>query len=117
MMESWGLDPEKDLDKIYRFGDTGGFYRKQDAPIIHGTFKRHEAERAAAIAEDKTGDGFIYQMFYYELAAHEYGYTGEYTETLEALGYTWEQIEKDSRLQHGLEKAAKKIEKEAVQWL
>ena len=26
MMNDWGLDPEKDLDKIYRLGDTGGFY-------------------------------------------------------------------------------------------
>ena len=25
MMRGWGLDPEKDLDKIYRLGNTGGF--------------------------------------------------------------------------------------------
>ena len=117
MMERWGLDPEKDLDKIFRFEGTYRFFRKQDASSVLGTFKRHEEERAAAIAADRTGDGFIYQMFYFELAAHEYGYTGEYDDTLEALGYTWEQVEKDSRLRHGLEKAAKKIDKEAIQWL
>ena len=114
MMENWGLDPEKDLDKIFRFGDTGGFYRKQDAPAIHETFKRHAAEQAAAIAEDQTGDGFIYQMFYCELAAHEYGYTGELEDALDALGYTLEQIKKDSRLWHGLKKAAETIAKETI---
>ena len=79
MMNAWGLDPEKDLDKIYRLG------------------------------EDKTGDGFIYQMFLCELANHEYNYTEDVEETLDALGYTWEQIMADKRLLHGLKMAQKKI--------
>lgn len=116
IMEKWGLDPKKDLDKIYKFGDTGGFYRKQDAPVIRETFKRHAAEQAAAIAEDQTGDDFIYQMFLCELADHEYGYTGELEDTLDALGYTLEQIKKDPRLWHGLKKAAETIAKETIQW-
>ena len=63
MMRGWGLDPEKDLDKIYRLGRTGGYYKKTDAQLIHDTFSRHDAELQAAIAEDKTGEGFIYEMF------------------------------------------------------
>lgn len=109
MMSGWGLDPEKDLDKIYRLGGTGGFYKKTDAQLIRDTFKRHEEELEAAIAEDKTGDGFIYEMFLNELADHEYGYTGEYEDTLDAVGYTWEEVQADKRLLHGLEKAAQKI--------
>lgn len=62
-----------------------------------------------AIAEDKTGDGFIYQMFLCELANHEYNYTEDVEETLDALGYTWEQIMADKRLLHGLKMAQKKI--------
>ena len=53
MMQGWGLDPEKDLDKIYRLGSTGGYYKKSDAQLIRDTFSRHEAEQAfkAALAE------------------------------------------------------------------
>ena len=72
-------------------------------------FSRHEEERRAAIAEDKTGEGFIYQMFLAELADHEYGYTGDAEDTLEALGYTWEQVTADKRLLRGLEMAQKRL--------
>ena len=30
MMRGWGLDPEQDLDRIYRLGSTGGFFKKTD---------------------------------------------------------------------------------------
>ena len=109
MMNAWGLDPEKDLDKIYRLGDAGGFYLRTDARLVCDTFCRFKEEREAAIAEDKTGDGFIYQMFLCELANHEYNYTEDVEETLDALGYTWEQIMADKRLLHGLKMAQKKI--------
>ena len=109
MMRGWGLDPEKDLDKIYKLGSTGGFYQKTDAQLIRNTFSRHEEELQTAIKEDKTGNGFIYEMFLNELADHEYGYTGEYEDTLDAMGYTWEEVQADKRLLHGLEKAAQKI--------
>lgn len=109
MMNAWGLDPEKDLDKIYRLGDAGGFYLRTDARLVCDTFCRLKEEREAAIAEDKTGDGFIYQMFLCELANHEYNYTEDVEETLDALGYTWEQIMADKRLLHGLKMVQKKI--------
>ena len=67
MMEGWGLDPEKDLDKLLRI-PGGGYIQKKDADLINQTTERHSAEMAAAIAEDKTGDDFIYQMFLAELA-------------------------------------------------
>ena len=63
----------------------------------------------AAISDYKTGDVFIYQMFLYELDNHEYGYTGDSEETLDALDYTMEQVQADARLLHGFEKARKKI--------
>ena len=44
MMRGWGLDPEKDLDKIYRLGSTGGYSKKTDAQLIRDTLNRHEAE-------------------------------------------------------------------------
>lgn len=105
MMEGWGLDPEKDLDKIYKLGGTGGFYKRTDSALIRDTFTRHEAELAEAIAADETGGGFIYEMFLYELDNHEYGYTRDTEDTLDALGYTAEQVLNDPRLKRGIEKA------------
>jgi hypothetical protein len=64
---------------------------------------------AAAIAEDKTGEGFIYEMFLYELDNHEYGYTGDTSDTLESLGYTAEQVLESPCLKRGIEKAVTEI--------
>ena len=111
-MQSWGLDPEKDLDKICSIG-YGGFIQKKDAGLLHTTTARHEAELSAAIAEDRTGDGFICDMFRYELDNHEYSYTMDLSDTLDALGYTAEDINADERLRHGLERACTVILKSA----
>ena len=108
MMQGWGLDPEKDLDKILRI-PGGGYVQKKDADLLHKTRERHDAEMAAAIAEDTTGEGFIYQMFLYELDNHEYGYTRDTEDTLDALGYTMEQIEADARLLKGFQRACTTI--------
>ena len=62
-------------------------------------------ELRAAIEEDKTGEGFIYEMFLCELNDHEYGYTMDTEETLTALGYTTDEVLADARLRRGLEKA------------
>jgi hypothetical protein len=108
MMRGWGLDPEKDVDKIYSIG-AGGYVQKKDADLLHKTRERHDAEMAAAIAEDTTGEGFIYQMFLYELDNHEYGYTRDTEDTLDALGYTAEEVLGDPRLKRGIEKAVTEI--------
>lgn len=108
MMAKWGLTPD-DTDKIYR-GPGGMFYRKSDAPALHEMMARHDREMKEAIAADETGEGFIYEMFSYELANHEYGYTLDPEDTLEALGYTLDEIKADERLRRGIWKAAKEIE-------
>jgi hypothetical protein len=41
-------------------------------------------------------------MFVYELGNHEYSYTGDIDETLDALGFTIEDIKNDERLEKGL---------------
>lgn len=105
-MKELGLDPTE-TDKVYKFGDTGGLYRRSDAPALHEMLDRHEHERQDAIAADETGEGFVFQMFRDELANHEYGYTGELDETIEALGLTVEEINSSPKMLHGLEKAIK----------
>ena len=104
MMHRWGLDPEKDTDKLYRI-PGGGFIQKKDHALLHETTERHQAELQAAIDADKTGEGFIYEMFLYELDNREYGYTGDTEEALDALGYTADEVLGDPRLKRGIEKA------------
>ena len=106
MMEGWGLT-ERDTDKIVSIS-SGGFIQKKDAEKVHDTMSRFEREYDEAIASDKTGDGFIYQMFLAELQNHEYSYTGDVEETLDELGYTMKDVYADSRLLHGLKKAVLK---------
>lgn len=108
MMGKWGLAPEKDLDKIYRI-PGGGFIQKKDHKHFHEVLDRHNAEMEAAKAADEDGTGFLYQMFLFELDNHEYGYTGEYEDTLESLGLTMKDVHKSVRLTRALEKAAKEI--------
>lgn len=43
MMRGWGLDPEKDLDKIVSIG-AGGYIQKKDRSLMHETFDRHRRE-------------------------------------------------------------------------
>jgi hypothetical protein len=109
-MAKLGLKPE-DTDKVYGMAGTGGFYRRSDAPAFHEMFERHEREKQEAIEADKTGNGYIYQMFIYELHNHEYGYTGDPESALNALDLTPEEIGACPRLKHGFIKARNKIRK------
>ena len=110
-MRRLGLDPEKDKDKLCNIGG-GGIIRKADADAMRAMFDRHRRELQEAIAADKTGDGFIYDMFYTELANHEYSYTMDLGEGIAACGLTVEQINEDPALIHGLKKAADELQDE-----
>lgn len=103
MMHRWGLTVD-DTDKIYSLG-YGCYIRKSDHAAFHEMLDRHEQERKAAIAADKTGYGYIYQMFLTELADHEYRITYDYEDTFNALGLTVEEINANKRLLRGLQKA------------
>lgn len=104
-MEELGLT-EHDTDKVYSIGG-GGFYRKTDSDAFKEMFSRHEEEMDKAIDSDATGDGFIFDMFSYELANHEYSYTGEVEPTLDALGLTFDEVNANEKLLNGLKKAKK----------
>ena len=108
MMKGWGLDPDKDTDKIYRI-PGGGFVQKKDHTLLHETMDKHQKEIEEAIEADVDGTGFVYEMFLYEMDNHEYGYTGDLEDTLEALGMTIEEIGGSEKLKAGLEKAKKEV--------
>ena len=66
-MEEWGLT-ENDTDKLYKLGDScGGFYRKEDAPIIRAYYERED--EFPKLMEDEE---FAIDAFEYEMANHEY---------------------------------------------
>lgn len=100
MMKKWGLTPD-DTDKIYRIG--GGCYvRKSDAEAMDKMFERHALERKMA---RKYGDEYLFEMFNYELANHEYCVTRDVTDTLEALGLTMDEVNADQRMADALKRA------------
>ena len=100
MMEKWGLTPD-DTDKIYSIGG-GGYVRKSDSEAMDKMFKRHALERKMA---RKYGDEYLFEMFAYELANHEYCITHDLTDTLEALDLTIEQINADPKMADALKRA------------
>lgn len=110
-MRELGLEPSE-TDKVYSLPGTGGFYRRTDADELNKMWADFEREMETEIAADTTGDGFIYDMFYYELCNHEYGYTGDDEDAINALDLTYEEIEADDRLKNALYKAKRAIMKE-----
>ena len=104
-MRRLGLDPTADRGQIVHVGG-GGYIRKADKKALEDLFAKHRRELQEAIAADKTGDGFIYDMFYTELANHEYSYTGDVTDAVNACGLTVEQLNANPALIIGLKKAA-----------
>lgn len=103
-MKKLGLK-ENETDKIIGIGIGGGFIRKTDVEAFNEMNKRHRQEEKDAIKNDLTGEDYIKDMFEYELANHEYGYTNNIEDALNALGLSIEKINNDERLKHGLELA------------
>lgn len=110
MIDRFGLTPE-DTDKIYSIGG-GGYIRKSDSDAMHEMVERHEREREAAMTENK--DDYLYHMFDYELANHEYNYTGDTADAIYALGLTMRQIKADDRMFNALQRAIK--HQESLDW-
>ena len=108
IMKEWGLRPKMDLDKIARI-PFGGFIQKKDAPLMHDTFARHHREFQAAVDADSTGEGFIKDMFLYELENHEFSYTGTAEDALDSLGLSYDDVAANPRLAHGLDLAEQEI--------
>jgi len=105
-MAQLGLKPDE-TDKIYKLSGTGGLYLRSDGPKLLEMFERHAKELSDAIDSDPTGDGFVYEMFYYELSNHEYTYTVDVTDAVEALGFSMDEVNGNEKLLYALNKAAK----------
>lgn len=112
-MKKLGLEPT-DKNRITGIGGSG-FIRKTDVEAFNEMTKRFDKELEDAITADTTGEGFIFSMFNYELANHEYCFTYEIHDALDALGMTHEEIQDNPALAHGLH-LAKKYQRENEVW-
>lgn len=99
-MKKLGLK-ESETNKLLSIG-AGGYIRKSDIKQFNRIFEKRKQEFKDAIKNDLTGDGFIKQMFRYELENHEYYITRDLTETLEALELKMEDINNNKALMNGL---------------
>jgi hypothetical protein len=89
-------------DEIIGIG-MGGIIRKRDKQKYLDLIKRHYEEEKEAREDDE----YVYQMFRYELANHEYSYTYDWTDTFDSLGLEFDKL--DERMKKLLFKATKEI--------
>ena len=107
-----GIDPKR-KDLLITIGQ-GGFILKTDYPKFEEMINRHADEMQAAINEDKTGEGFIKDMFRYELVNHEYSYTRDISDAIYALDLTIDDINKSEKLIKGLHLAVAEALEEVI---
>lgn len=111
VVEEWNLSFDENSDDY--FGKQlaslgcGVLIRKKDVKAFNDMLNRHREEHQKAIEEDTTGEGYIYEMFVYELQNYEYGYTGCVDDTLEALGISRETLQQNAAMSQALAKARK----------
>ena len=87
-MRKLGLDPSE-TDKVVSVF-YGAFIRREDHDALMEMFERHSKEERDAFIKNE--DDWAYHAFRYELANHEYSYTGDYEPALEACGFTLDEL-------------------------
>lgn len=108
-LAEWNITPEEAKTGAIVAIGGGGFIRSSDKELVISTFERIHNEEQAAIKADKDGSGYIYEMFLYELQNHEYSYTQDINETLDALKITDKDLAENKALLNGLNLALKAI--------
>ena len=93
-----------DTKQIIHIGG-GGYMRREDEHLID-TFLE---ESNNFIKNRLTDYEFMYSAFKYELANHEFCYTMDETDALDALNLTWDDITNDPQLKATLIKAESDI--------
>ena len=104
-MDELGVASKDDLRHI----GEGICVRFTDIPVLEEMSLRHRQEIQDAMDADKSGDGFIYQMFYAALEGHDYCFTMDAEDALVYLGITIAEIESTPKLKKAFHKAAKRL--------
>ena len=107
-LAAWDMaEEEAKAGAIIAIG-AGGFIRSTDRDQVFSTFDRIHSEQRAAIEADTTATGYIFQGLKYELINHEYAYTGDTTEAIEAVGLTEEDLKREE-VQAAIKRAAREV--------
>lgn len=94
MMKEWGLTTIKeDLTKIHQLG-AGCYCLKKDTHLFEEHFQRTQKELKEFLKDDDN----LKSAFKYEFANHECGYTYTPQDALPPLNLTYEEVEKNERL-------------------
>lgn len=94
MMKEWGLKTSKeDLTKIHQLG-AGCYCLKKDTHLFEEHFQRTQKELKEFLKDDDN----LKSAFKYEFANHECGYTYTPQDALPPLNLTYEEVEKNERL-------------------
>lgn len=107
-MEELGLT-ENDTDKIFSVG-AGGFMRKDDKQLFMDWLKSNDLE------ERKKDKAFFQSMIMYELGNHEYGYTYDLEETLNACNISRKDLKNNKQYAEWLEEARQEYLKIQNKW-
>mgnify|MGYP004702110915 CR=1 FL=1 len=94
MIKEWGLTTSKeDLTKIHQLG-AGCYCLKKDTQLFEEHFQRTQKELEEFLKDDDN----LKSAFKYEFANHECGYTYTPQDALPPLNLTYEEVEKNERL-------------------
>lgn len=114
IVNEWNLSFDENSDNYYGKQlvpmGLGMFIRKKDAEAFNNMLNRHQEEHLKAIKEDTTGEGYIYDMFAYELQKHKYKYTYRVDEVLQTLNVSIETLLQNTVMSQALIKARKYVE-------
>lgn len=80
-LKKMGIKPGEEREKLAKL-PAGGFILKTRSKAFSDMFKRHNKEMEALKKDRKA----LLEAIVYELGNHEYGYTYDETDALEALG-------------------------------
>lgn len=108
-LEKLGIPEDEAGKRLFSLGGTGGYMLKERSAGFHDLMSAADLERQQAIEDPDTGAAFAYDMFFYELNNHEFCITESTGETLDALGYTREEVQKHPVLRPALYNAARDI--------
>lgn len=108
VLEKTGLTEDEFVDK-YCHLMSGAYVRKDKSEELDKLWKTNEQSIEDAINNDPDGKHFVKDMFSYEMSNHEYSYTRDLTDTLDALGYSADEINNNPKLQAGLQAALDEV--------
>lgn len=113
IVNEWNLSFDENSDNYYGKQliplGLGMYIHKKDARAFNNMLNRHRKEHLKAIEEDTTGEGYIYDMFVYELQKHKYKYNSCVEEVLQTLNISVETLLQNSVMNRAFAKACQYI--------